>query len=133
MVYLHSNTSPIIHRDLKPENILLDKGLRVKIADFGLARPLSIIHDKNDATTMCIGTTRFMAPELFDKDQIKDAGIEIDIWALGGMLIEIFSGKRPWDHISSSKVSCVYYEIFKKVPVPIPERIPKEVAKIIQQ
>jgi serine/threonine protein kinase len=83
-VYLHNNTtSPIIHRDLKPENVLLDNGLNVKIADFGLARPLSIITDNPSATTMCIGTTRFMAPELFDKDQAPDCGVEIDIWAFG--------------------------------------------------
>jgi serine/threonine protein kinase len=52
LVYLHSNASPIIHRDLKPENILLGPALNVKIADFGLARPLSIITDNPSATTM---------------------------------------------------------------------------------
>jgi hypothetical protein len=49
------------------------------------------------------------------------------------MLIEIFSGKRPWDYISSSKVSNIYHEIFKKVPVPIPESISGEMAKLINQ
>ena len=40
VVYLHKNEPTIVHRDLKPENILLDRGMNVKVADFGLARPL---------------------------------------------------------------------------------------------
>jgi len=41
LTYLHGFQPPIIHRDLKPENCLLDNTLSLKIADFGLARPLS--------------------------------------------------------------------------------------------
>mmetsp|Transcript_10126 Transcript_10126/g.1502 ORF Transcript_10126/g.1502 Transcript_10126/m.1502 type:complete len:84 (-) Transcript_10126:211-462(-) len=38
MCFLHEQDPPIIHRDLKPMNCLVDHGLRVKIADFGLAK-----------------------------------------------------------------------------------------------
>jgi len=95
LAYLHSNNPPIIHRDLKPENCLLDHSYNVKIADFGLARPLNCLRGEESQTTLCIGTTRFMAPELFDKDQIQSIGVEVDIWALGCLLIELFSNKRP--------------------------------------
>jgi Protein tyrosine and serine/threonine kinase/Ankyrin repeats (many copies) len=129
--YLHSNEPPIIHRDLKPENCLLDHNMNLKIADFGLARPISTFAE--EATTICIGTTRFMAPELFDKDRSETIGVEIDIWAFGCMLIEIFSNKRPWHYISSSKANTIFYELYHKKPVPIPENIPPEIAEIIRE
>ena len=84
-------------------------------------------------TTICIGTTRFMAPELFDKEKVDSIGIEVDIWALGCLMIEIFSNKRPWHYISSSKASCIFYEIFHRKPIPIPETVPPEVREIIQE
>jgi len=83
-------------------------------------------------TTICIGTTRFMAPELFDKETVNKIGIEIDIWSVGCVLIELFSNKRPWHYISSSKANCIYYEIFKRKPVPIPERIPAGLQDILR-
>lgn len=83
-------------------------------------------------TTVCIGTTRFMAPELFDKDKVGNVGVEVDIWALGCILIELFSNKRPWHYISSSNSNTIFYEIFKKKPVPIPDSIPVEIREIIQ-
>jgi serine/threonine protein kinase len=129
--YLHANEPAIIHRDLKPENCLLDHSLNVKIADFGLARPSSTFLE--EATTICIGTTRFMAPELFDKDRNEAIGVEIDIWAFGCMIIEIFSGKRPWHYISSNKANTIFYELYHKKPVPIPDNIPPEVAEIVRE
>ena len=74
-----------------------------------------------------------MAPELFDKDRSNNIGVEIDIWAFGCMLIEIFSNKRPWHYISSSKANTIFYELYHKKPVPIPENIPPEVAEVIRE
>mmetsp|Transcript_34646 Transcript_34646/g.6239 ORF Transcript_34646/g.6239 Transcript_34646/m.6239 type:complete len:81 (+) Transcript_34646:1145-1387(+) len=79
-------------------------------------------------TTICIGTTRFMAPELFDSENIKNLGEKVDIWSLGCVILEIFSNKRPWHHIASANSNCIFYEIFKKVPLPIPDGIPNEIA-----
>lgn len=79
-------------------------------------------------TTICIGTTRFMAPELFDSDNIKNLGEKVDIWSLGCVILEIFSNKRPWHYIASANSNCIFYEIFKKTPLPIPDNIPTEVS-----
>jgi serine/threonine protein kinase len=72
-----------------------------------------------------------MAPELFEREASVTIGTEVDVWALGCMLIELFSNKRPWDYISSTNANCVYYEIFRKKPVPIPDIIPVGVRAII--
>lgn len=84
-------------------------------------------------TTTCIGTTRFMAPELFDKDRVESLTESVDIWSLGCVLIELFSSKRPWDYIASSNVSCIYYEIFQQKPIPIPETIPLQISTLISR
>ena len=134
ITHLHSNNPAIIHRDLKPENCLLDHEMNVKIADFGLARfASSFTQSEESMTTICIGTARFMAPELFDNSRNDMIGTEVDIWALGCLIIEIFSGKRPWHYISSSKANNIFFEIFKKKPIPIPENIPQGVQEIIRE
>ena len=74
-----------------------------------------------------------MAPELFDKEKSKNIGIGVDVWALGCIFIEVFSGKRPWSHISTADVNCIYYELFNKKPIPIPTCIPEPVRKIISK
>jgi serine/threonine protein kinase len=72
-----------------------------------------------------------MAPELFEKEKSKNIGTAVDIWALGCIFIEIFSGKRPWAHISTADVNCIYYELFNKKPVPIPSCMPEPIRKIV--
>jgi serine/threonine protein kinase len=132
IMYLHTNTPPIVHRELKPENVLLDPSLDVKLADFGLARPLTRFRSEEQTTT-CIGTARFMAPELFDWTMANQIGVEVDIWALGCIFIELFSGRRPWDYISSAKANTIYFEIFHRKAVPIPSEIPRYVQAIISK
>lgn len=132
--YLHSNDPPIIHRDLKPENCLMDHNLNLKIADFGLARfSSSFCKGEESMTTICIGTTRFMAPELFDNSSADKIGIEVDIWALGCLIIEIFSNKRPWHYISSSKANSIFFEIFNKKPIPVPDNVDPEIGDIVRE
>lgn len=134
VAHLHGKNPPIVHRDLKPENCLLDHDLNVKIADFGLARfSSSFSQSEESMTTICIGTARFMAPELFDNSRNDLIGTEVDIWALGCLIIEIFSNKRPWHYISSSKANNIFFEIFKKKPIPVPENIPNKVQEIIRE
>jgi serine/threonine protein kinase len=108
----------------------MDEGLTAKIADFGLARSLSYIAC-GEQTTVCIGTTRFMAPELFDRS--SNIGLAIDIWALGCIFIELFSNKRPWDYISSANTNCIYFEIFQRKAIPIPSVIPSGIRNLISE
>jgi predicted Ser/Thr protein kinase len=80
----------IIHRDLKPANIMINKRGDVVIMDFGLAavaRELSGAEARN-------GTPAYMSPE-----QLKGAEVTArsDIYALGLVLYELFTGKRPYD------------------------------------
>ncbi|MFB1479480.1 serine/threonine-protein kinase [Corallococcus sp. RDP092CA] len=89
----------VIHRDLKPENILLDQqaGGIAKVSDFGLA---SFLDDASAAsrfaltsTHVSMGTISYMAPE--QRVDAKNADARADIFSLGVILYETFTGEVP--------------------------------------
>ena len=86
-----AHTQGIVHRDLKPENVMLDTSGNVKVMDFGIARLL----DTSVTATAggIIGTPAYMAPEQAEGHAV-DA--RTDIYALGLILYEIFTGKAAF-------------------------------------
>ena len=79
----------VLHRDLKPANVMLDKRGKVRITDFGLAGLANIGDDQIGA-----GTPAYMAPEQLSG---KPATPSSDIYALGLVLYEVFTGKRVFE------------------------------------
>jgi len=79
----------VIHRDLKPANVMLDGRGQVRITDFGLARLAAQVIGAEARS----GTPAYMAPEQLAG---KEATVRSDIYALGLMLYEIFTGKRAF-------------------------------------
>jgi len=78
----------VVHRDLKPANVMIDGRGRARVADFGLAGAIDELGGGRDAMA---GTPAYMAPE-----QLLGAGAskQTDIYALGLVLYELFTGKR---------------------------------------
>jgi serine/threonine-protein kinase len=79
----------VLHRDLKPANIMLDGRGQVVITDFGLA---GVAEDIRGAEVRS-GTPAYMAPEQLAG---KEVSMRSDIYALGLVLYEIFTGKRAF-------------------------------------
>ncbi len=75
----------VIHRDLKPANVMIDGEGDVRITDFGIATA------KSDGRREFVGTPQYMAPEQFAGGA---ASIKSDIYALGLILFEVFTGRR---------------------------------------
>jgi hypothetical protein len=79
----------VLHRDLKPANVMLDGRGRVRITDFGLAITADTAPLRIDAS----GTPAYMAPEQFTGE---GASVRSDIYALGLVLYELYTGKRAF-------------------------------------
>jgi serine/threonine protein kinase len=106
LAFVHSEN--IIHRDIKPENIMIVGGGKVKILDFGIARPVS---SKLTQAGTRVGTPWYMSPE-----QIKGDGIDkrSDIFSFGVLLYELLTYRRPFEGDDTT----VMYKIVHEEPPP---------------
>jgi serine/threonine-protein kinase len=77
----------VLHRDLKPANIMLDETGRVRIMDFSLAAAGAV-------DDIRAGTPAYMAPEQLEGREVT---VRSDIYALGLVLYELFTGRRAFN------------------------------------
>ena len=80
----------IMHRDVKPENVMLVDDGRIKVGDFGLARPVTSA-TQTGATLM--GTIAYISPELLQRGT---SDFRSDLYSVGIMLYEMLTGKQPF-------------------------------------
>lgn len=97
MEYLHNRTPCILHRDLKSCNVLLVRPINsaadlptAKVADFGLSR---VLMSSQAWMTRCVGTWRWMAPEVFSRN---DYDSKIDVFSFGILMFEVLSQEIPY-------------------------------------
>ncbi len=80
----------VLHRDLKPSNVMLDSRGHVLLTDFGLAG----LADELTGAEVRNGTPQYMAPEQLSGREVT---VRSDVYSLGLVLYEIFTGKRPFE------------------------------------
>lgn len=120
----------LIHRDIKPGNLWLEApNGRVKILDFGLARPV----DANIELTrsgVLVGTPAYMSPEQARAEKLDG---RTDLFSLGAVLYRLCTGRLPFDGASTM---AVLMALGTEDPIPVlqlnPE-VPEALAALIQQ
>ena len=94
LAYLH-NRRPLslIHRDIKPSNILITASKMAKIADFGLSKfyNMQVDIDSSNNICSCVGTRRYMAPEIFNG--LNSYNHKVDIYSAGILFYELLESK----------------------------------------
>lgn len=108
----------IIHRDVKPENILVTEDGIVKITDFGIGK---IIDSEITISGDVMGSPAYMSPESFDSAKTID--YRSDIFSLGVICYELFTGVRPFEGDTLYKLLDAIKEKKPEEPMKINPRI----------
>mmetsp|Transcript_18188 Transcript_18188/g.51806 ORF Transcript_18188/g.51806 Transcript_18188/m.51806 type:complete len:325 (+) Transcript_18188:85-1059(+) len=113
--FCHANR--ILHRDLKPQNLLIDTQLRLKLADFGLARAYSVPVPKY---THEVITVWYRAPEILMGSQLYS--VPVDMWSVGCIVAEMATGSPLF--AGDSEIDTIF-KIFQKLGTPTVADWPK--------
>ena len=118
----------VIHRDLKPQNIMLDKGGRILVMDFGLARTLG--GEGMTQTGAMVGTMEYMSPEQALAQSLDQRS---DIFSLGLIFYELLTGATPF-HADSALASLIKRTQERVVPVSeLDQSIPAPLSQIVSK
>jgi len=89
----------VLHRDLKPENVIITQDGTPHLMDFGIAVESAVYTGEKEDTVP--GTPQFLAPELL---RGENPSIRTDVYAMGVLLYEMFTGQVPFDDPDTAKL-----------------------------
>jgi eukaryotic-like serine/threonine-protein kinase len=121
-----AHSAGIVHRDVKPENVMLTRDGRVKILDFGIAKPFSRAASASETTKginftepgKILGTVTYMSPEQA-RESIELDG-RSDQFSFGVVMYELATGRKAFDRPSAAETMAA---IIREDPAPLPSTI----------
>jgi serine/threonine-protein kinase len=120
----------IVHRDLKPANVLIDNSGLLKIVDFGVAAAQSQTDTQLTKTGYVIGSPKYMAPEQILGKKVDERA---DIYSLGVILYELFSGVPPYSRGDHMSVMYQHVQGKARPPIEINKALPVELSNLVMK
>jgi eukaryotic-like serine/threonine-protein kinase len=121
----YAHTRGVVHRDIKPSNIMLTMDNEVRLIDFGIAlwadTEVSVIRG-------VAGSPSYMSPE---QVKAEDIGPRSDLYALGAVMYELLTGRRPF---KASNLAKLLHQIVFATPEPIHKlrsEVPEELEEVV--
>ena len=114
----------VLHRDLKPANVLIDHQDKIRITDFGIA---VLAEDPGDGTRRS-GTPAYMAPE---QHQGQPGTVASEIYTLGLVLYEIFTGRRPFEAELAEELAWRHCSVRPVPPSSLVDQLDEALEKVI--
>ena len=131
----------VIHRDLKPANVRITPDGKVKVLDFGLAKP-SRSGGETESTTdsvlateegRLLGTPTYMAPE---QARGKPIDRRVDVWAFGCVLFECLTARRAFEGETVSDVMAAVLQAepdWSRLPADTPAHVRALLARCLEK
>jgi eukaryotic-like serine/threonine-protein kinase len=120
----------IVHRDLKPANVLIDDDSLLKIVDFGVAAAQTQGDTQLTKTGYVIGSPKYMAPEQILGKKVDERA---DIYSLGVILYEMFSGIPPYSRGDHMSVMYQHVQGKARPPIEINKELPVELNNLVMK
>jgi serine/threonine-protein kinase len=120
----------IVHRDLKPANVLIDNEGLLKIVDFGVAAAQSQGDTQLTKTGYVIGSPKYMAPEQILGKKVDERA---DIYSLGVILYEMFSGVPPYSRGDHMSVMYQHVQGKARPPIEINKALPVDLNALVMK
>ncbi len=118
----------IVHRDLKPANVLIDNDSLLKIVDFGVAAAQTQADTQLTKTGYVIGSPKYMAPEQILGKKVDERA---DIYSLGVILYELFTGVPPYSRGDHMSVMYQHVQGKARPPIEINKSLPVELNNLV--
>ena len=125
-----AHSKGVVHRDVKPGNIVVTASGPVKVLDFGLAKLIGSqggnAPTKSLETHAVTGTLPYMSPEQL---RGREVGARTDIYALGVVLYEMSTGRRPF----TAEVSPQLIDDILNTPPPLPRQVNPKISPKLEE